>query len=166
MRLAEHTPAGQPARRAARQHPAHSQNSDKPCDTGTPVPELEQLFPQVDFSHVDPVFPDKTSDAGALYKYNRKAILARAQSVLADLSSRPEKVIAVVSHSAFLRQGVTGYWYFNADYRIFDLTEAKQGEGQDPKYELKQWELTKAGGMGLSWEDAVDVGTYLPEETV
>lgn len=59
------------------------------------------------------------------------------------LKERPEKVIAVVSHSGFLRCGVSQKKYENADFRIFDF-----GEGVD----LVEWELTEqlGGGLGKS----------------
>jgi hypothetical protein len=125
---------------------------------------LREEFPTVDFSNVDPVYPDKTSPAGARYAYNRKAILARGRSALASLASRPDKVIFVVSHSGFLRAGLTGYWWFNADYRIFDLDEAVAATG-DPAG-LKQWESTLAGGLGWSRTYTVPLGDALPEEDV
>lgn len=137
------------------------ENSAKPCDTGSPVEALEKEFPTVDFSNVDPVYPDKTSPAGAKYAYNRKAILARGRSALASLYQRPEQVVFVVSHSGFLRAGLTGHWWFNADYRIFDLEQiAATGDTAG----LKQWESTLAGGLGWSRTTTVPLGDALPEE--
>ena len=134
------------------------ENSDKPCDTGSAVAELEVEFPMVDFSTVDPVYPDKTGPEGATYAYNRRAIVARAQKALGELRDRPEKAIVVVSHSGFLRQGMTGSWFFNADYRVFEF----EGEGLG----LKQWDSTKKGGLGKSFEETVVVGEDIPEEDV
>ena len=114
----------------------------------------------VDFSHVDPVFPDKTSPAGAKYAYTKQAIIARGRSCLQELYSRPEKAIIVVSHSAFLRLGVTGHWFFNADYRIFDFEDV---EGDPGQFRLKQWESTRKGGLGWSWETTFPIGDGLPE---
>jgi broad specificity phosphatase PhoE len=131
------------------------ENSDKPCDTGSQVGELRDEFPMVDFSEVDPVWPDKTSDAAATYHYDREAIIQRALNALSELKGRPEKAIVVVSHSGFLRQGMTGSWFYNADYRVFDF----EGEGTN----LKQWESTKKGGMGRSWEERVVVGEGILE---
>jgi broad specificity phosphatase PhoE len=107
------------------------------------------------------VFPDKTSSAGSRYRYTKQAVLARAQSSLAELYERPEKAILVVSHSAFLRLGVTGYWFFNADYRIFDYEDKKTAS--DP-CQLRQWDSTKKGALGISLEDPVPIGDGLPEE--
>ncbi|KAK4443492.1 histidine phosphatase superfamily [Podospora aff. communis PSN243] len=138
-------------------HASWQENSAKPCDTGSSLDKLKTMFPQVDFSHVDPVFPDKTSPAGAKYAYTKQAIVGRAQDGLRELYQRPEKFIIVVSHSGFLRLGVTGHYYFNADYRIFDFHEP-----QDDQYTLKQWESTSAGGLGWSWEKTVQIGEGLP----
>ncbi|ROT40932.1 phosphoglycerate mutase-like protein [Sodiomyces alkalinus F11] len=133
------------------------ENSGKPCDTGTPVTALAREFPVIDYSTLDPVYPDKTSPAGAKYAYNRKAILSRGQSALESLRQRPEKFIFVVSHSGFLRLGLAGYWFFNADYRVFDL----ESDGS-----LKQWESTASGGLGKSLTVPVPLGFELPEEDI
>lgn len=47
-----------------------------------------------------------------------------------------------MSHSAFLRLGVSQAFYANADYRVFDFRDG----------EWKEWESTKVsgGGMGRS----------------
>jgi len=123
---------------------------------------LRAEFPQIDFSRLDPVYPDKTSSRGALYKYSKQAIITRAQVALEELYTRPEKVVVVVSHSSFLRQSVTGCWFDNADYRVFDFEERKS---DDEPYRLKQWDFTKTGGRGLSWEEVINIGEGLPEET-
>ncbi|KAI6416624.1 hypothetical protein MCOR20_000841 [Pyricularia oryzae] len=137
------------------------ENADKPCDTGTDPTLVAPNFPHIDFSALDPVYPDKTSPAASLYHYTREALLGRAQSCLKELRSRPERVIAVVSHSAFMRQAVTGCWYMNADYRIFDFADA-EGDDSAP-LRLLQWDETKAGGMGRSPEVGVELGEGLPE---
>ncbi|KAL1841669.1 hypothetical protein VTK73DRAFT_3418 [Phialemonium thermophilum] len=144
-------------------HASWQENSDKPCDTGSPLDALAREFPQVDFSRVDPVYPDKTSPRAARYRYSRSAILARAQSALAELHDRPEKAVIVVSHSGFLRQGVTGHWYANADYRIYDFAPRASA---DAPIRLRQWEQTRRGGMGWSPEEAVEIGEDIPEEDV
>ncbi|KAI1475487.1 phosphoglycerate mutase-like protein [Daldinia eschscholtzii] len=139
------------------------ENSDKQCDTGSSIDKLIEEFPMVDFSKVDPVFPDKTSPAGSRYHFTKPSLLARAQAALKKLYERPEKVIIVVSHSAFLRLAVSGYWYFNADYRIFDF--APMNDSGD-LYRLEQHESTreKGGGLGRSWIDPIVLGSELPEE--
>lgn len=140
-------------------HAGWQENSEKPCDTGSPVEVLKKVFPQINFDDVDEVFPSKTKNK---YSYTKNKLLARAQSVLEELYNRPEKAVAVVSHSAFMRQCVTGDHYFNADYRIYDFEEHKDGDGEP--YKLKQWDLTKgAGGMGRSLDQIIPIGTGLPE---
>ncbi|KAF1995157.1 hypothetical protein P154DRAFT_526531 [Amniculicola lignicola CBS 123094] len=140
---------------------APPENNAKPCDTGSPIAILAAEFPQFDFSTVDPLFPDKTSNPDTNpYVFTRRAILARAQTCLRALYSRPEKVIAVVSHSGFLRSGVSNKRYFNADWRVFEydenaLKESKErGEGVDGQgtFVLKEWKETEenGGGMGKS----------------
>ncbi|KAK4186797.1 histidine phosphatase superfamily [Podospora australis] len=140
-------------------HAGWQENSAQPCDIGSSISALKAEFPQVDFSSVDPVYPDKTSPAGAKYAYNKKAIMARGRSVLAELKERPEKAIIVVSHSGFLRVGVTGRWYFNADYRVFDFASEDKDD-----LSLKEREWTEKGGLGWSFEERVELGYGLPEE--
>lgn len=76
------------------------------------------------------------------------------------LKSRPEKVIAVVSHSGFLRLGISHTKYANADYRVFDFAD-------DASDELVEWESTKhrGGGMGRSEKGTATIGaSYFPAE--
>jgi hypothetical protein len=50
----------------------------------------------------------------------------------------------------------------NADYRVFDFVDADgavSGEG----VLLRQWEETRKGGMGWSWEETVPLGEGLPD---
>ncbi|KAJ4344401.1 uncharacterized protein N0V89_012143 [Didymosphaeria variabile] len=144
------------------------ENCDKPCDTGSPISTMAKEFPDFDFSEVDPLYPDKTSNLSSNpYAFTRKAILARGQVCLQSLYSRPEKVIAVVSHSGFLRAAVCNRRFFNADWRVFDYDEERMqksretGEGLDGQglYLLKEWKETeeKGGGMGNS-----DLGVFGP----
>ncbi|KAK1983131.1 phosphoglycerate mutase [Colletotrichum cereale] len=135
------------------------ENSAKPCDTGSSIANLEAEFPNVDFSTVDRVYPDKTSLAGAEYAFTKEAILRRAREGVCSIRERKENFIFVVSHSGFLRLGVTGYWFFNGDYRMFELDEDK-GTDQAPK--LRQLKSTLSGGLGKSWTDPVAIGSGLP----
>lgn len=115
----------------------------------------------MDFSGVDPVFPDKSTPAGSKYFPTRGAVLARGQECLRRLYQRPEKWVIVVSHSGFLRMGVVGWWFFNGDYRIFDF----QGNPEaDRSLKLVQWESTVSGGLGLSWTEPVEIGAGLEED--
>ncbi|KAK4168243.1 histidine phosphatase superfamily [Cladorrhinum sp. PSN259] len=134
-------------------HAGWQENSSQPCDLGSPVSALSPQFPQVDFSEVDPVFPHKL---GNQYAPTRRAIIARGQSVLKDLYGRKEKAVIVVSHSGFLRAGVTGKWFHNADYRVFTFEE----EGT----KLKESGMTKGkGGLGWSFEEEVELGEGLSD---
>jgi len=154
------------------------------------VSVLENEFPGVvDFSSVEgTVWPDKSP--GTRFAFSRDAVLARARSAVERLRSRPEKLVIVVSHSGFLRVGVTGCWFFNADYRRFEHVdvdaEASNGHhanGDDhdhghirdhhapppnPSSLLLQWESTRLGrgGRGLSWTNEVKIGSYLTDEPV
>lgn len=132
------------------------ENADKPCDTGTPLPLISQEFPQYDFSSVDPSFPDKTTNgAQNPYAFTRKAIVERGQRALRELYTRKEKVIAVVSHSGFLRTAVCHRMFFNADWRVFEWDEeAMRKEGTCTLREREETEV-KGGGMGRS-----DVGVF------
>lgn len=146
------------------------ENLTKPCDTGSPAAALAPAFPHVDFSRLDTVWPDKTSPRARRYAHSRAAVLARAAHALDALARRPESLVFVVSHSGFLRSGVTGYWFFNADYRVFRF----QGADQDvdspdavtapPARALRQDETTFAGGLGLSYAFPVELGADLPGE--
>jgi broad specificity phosphatase PhoE len=122
---------------------------------------MAQEFPDFDFSVVDPLYPDKTSNLSSNpYAFTGQAILARGQTCLRALYSRPERVIAVVSHSGFLRVAIANRRFFNADWRVFDYDEEKmkqskeRGEGVDGQgfFSLKEWKETEenGGGMGRS----------------
>lgn len=143
------------------------ENCDKPCDTGSPTSVLEKDFPQYDFTKVDPSYPDKTTNLSTNpYAFTKKAILARGQTCLRDLYSRPEKVIAVVSHSGFLRTAVSNRMFFNADWRVFEYDDEKMKENPG-KFILKESEETetKGGGMGRSVIGVFEVkeGDFPPE---
>ena len=57
-------------------------------------------------------------------------------------------VRTVVSHSGFLRVGVSYRHYHNADFKIFDFAEGHEAVGG----KLVEWEMTeqKGGGLGKS----------------
>lgn len=153
--------------------PKQTENSDKPCDTGSPPSHLALIkdnhtkiqftSPSFDFSAIHPLWPDKTSSptARSLFGYTRSAILERARRALEKLRQRPEDLIFVFSHSAFMRTSVTSWWYFNADYRIFEFDD----EGTDGAVvPLKMDQSTLEGGMGWSWPKRVEVGHELPDD--
>ncbi|EFQ28423.1 phosphoglycerate mutase [Colletotrichum graminicola M1.001] len=126
---------------------------------GSSIANLKAEFPSVDFSTVDSVYPDKTSLSGAEYAFTKEAILRRARAGIRSIHERKEKLIFVVSHSGFLRLGVTGHWFFNGDYRMFELDKDERID-QPPK--LRQLESTLRGGLGKSWTDPVVIGSGLP----
>jgi broad specificity phosphatase PhoE len=135
---------------------AWQENADKPCDTGSDISVMEKEFPNYDFSIVDPSYPDKTTNlASNPYAFTEKAILARGQTCLKALYDRPERVIAVVSHSGFLRTAVCNRRFFNADWRVFTFDE--DAMAKEKKFVLKESEETEknGGGMGRS-----DVGVF------
>lgn len=117
--------------------------SDKPCDTGSSISNLVKEFPTVDFSEIGSVWPSKSGP----FAYDREAVLQRGRDARLWLRRRPEKVIAVVSHSAFLRTSVASSRFANADYRIFEFADDDE---ESPR--LVQWEMSEASGgaMGRS----------------
>lgn len=117
------------------------ENSDKPCDTGNKVSILSNEFPEFDFSTVSRDYPSKTGR----WAFSQAAITQRGVDCRRWLHARPEEIIAVASHSGFLRVGVSHRHYANADYRVFRFAE-------DSGDELIEWNLTgeSGGGMGYS----------------
>ncbi|CAK7207395.1 hypothetical protein SEUCBS139899_010205 [Sporothrix eucalyptigena] len=146
-------------------HAGWQETTDNPCDTGLPIDEVNPKFPGVDFSHVDPVWPEKKTPEAQLYAFTRRDLATRAQKVLAELYQRPEKVIVVVSHSAFLRKAVSGSMYANADFRIFSFedpvevpaseaaktAELSKDELPPLAYRLREWDETRHGHGGMGW---------------
>ncbi|TAQ89680.1 Sedoheptulose-bisphosphatase/4-nitrophenylphosphatase [Chlorociboria aeruginascens] len=120
------------------------ENSAKPCDCGSDISVMEKEWPQFDWSEIDPVYPAKTG----IYEHSMSGLVQRGIEARKWLKNRPEKVIAVVSHSGFLRVCVSFRKYSNADFRIFEFGEGDGEEGLN----LVEWELTekKGGGLGLS----------------
>jgi len=141
--------------------PEWQENSAKPCDTGSPIALMEKEWPQFSWSDVDPQYPAKTG----LYEHSRSGLKQRGMVARNWLRSRPEKVIAVVSHSGFLRVGVSYRKYENADFRIFDFADGYEEDGG----KLVEWELTetRGGGLGKSpkGEFFMDVGDYPQEQS-
>lgn len=117
------------------------ENSTAMCDVGTPIAVLAEEFPDFIFDTVYPEYPAKTGR----WAFTQAAVMQRGLDCRRWLKSRPERVVAVVSHSAFLRTAVSHRRYFNADYRVFDFAD----DGSD---ELIERPLTeeRGGGMGRS----------------
>ncbi|KAI4798081.1 hypothetical protein E4T44_07627 [Aureobasidium sp. EXF-8845] len=112
-----------------------------PATQAAPSQPWKPLFPHIDYTTVDPLWPSKTGP----YAFTRTATIARGQSCLQSLHTRKEKVIAVVSHSGFLRCAISLCKYANADYRIFDFKDTEEGED----LELTEWKETEENGGGL-----------------
>jgi broad specificity phosphatase PhoE len=100
---------------------------------------MQKEWPQYDWSTVDPTFPSKTG----FYAYTIEALTKRGLEARKWLKARPEKVIAVVSHSGFLRGPISNKKYAHADFRIFDFAP----DGDDAR--LVEWEVTETNGGGL-----------------
>lgn len=126
--------------------PEWQENSAKPCDTGTDINVMSKEWPQFNWSNIDPIFPSKTG----LYEFSKDGLTRRGIETRRWLKSRPEKVIAVVSHAGFLRVGVSYCQYSNADFRIFEFAEGEADDAVGGR--LIEWELTeeRSGGLGKS----------------
>lgn len=132
--------------------PEWQENSTKPCGTGTDISAMKEEWPQFDWGTVDPEYPKKTG----LYRFSRAGLTQRGICARKWLRSRPEKVIAVVSHAAFMRIGVSGKRYGNADFRVFDFADGDDQVGG----KLVEWELTKkSGGLGKSPHGSCLIGS-------
>ena len=123
-----------------------------------PNPEVFHLHPEISIdtalltlrylgSTVDPLYPAKTG----LYAFSKNGLTQRGIEARKWLYSRPEKVIAVVSHAGFLRTSLSHRMYENADYRIFDFGEGEQNN--PPLIERDETEQ-KGGGLGKSEKGA------------
>jgi broad specificity phosphatase PhoE len=133
------------------------ENTVNNIDIGRPVSELEQEFPTFDWSMMDPLFPAKEG----LYEFSEAALTERGIAARKWLKDRKEKVVAVVSHDGFMRVGICGRKFGNADLRVFEFEQDGLG--------LVEWDETeKAGGaLGTSpkgrfgWEP--NDFKYMPE---
>ena len=82
-----------------------------------------------------------------MYAYSYGSLLERGKAARKWLKSRPEKVIAVVGHDGFLRVGICGKKFGNADFRIFEFEAGGEAEGGG--LGLVEWESTEKNGGGL-----------------
>ncbi|KAI9694002.1 MAG: hypothetical protein M1822_003273 [Bathelium mastoideum] len=125
---------------------------------------MKEEFPELASSgcldNVDPAYPSKDGK----YAFTQSAVINRGMSALADLRKRPEKVIAVVSHSGFLRTAIGQAQWNNADYRIYDFTESNEYG-----LILKEWKETeeRGGGLGTSFKGKAPIveGDFPDEKT-
>ena len=114
------------------------ENTVNNIDIGRPVTELEAEFPGVDFSGLGEVWPAKEG----LYAFSQEALTERGRVARQWLRERNEDVVVVVSHDGFMRVGICGRKFGNADFRIFKFEDGGDG--------LVEWEETedKGGGLG------------------
>lgn len=88
--------------------------------------------PFFNWDEVDPSYPCKAR--GTPYEFSKKGLSTRGITVRRALKSGygmglgDEDVIVVVSHSGFMRVGVTGCKWENADARVFGFPEEMEGE--------------------------------------
>ncbi|KAI4865551.1 phosphoglycerate mutase-like protein [Hypoxylon rubiginosum] len=95
------------------------ETTNNPCDIGEDSSILQDEWPDLDFSSLDPVYPQKTG----LYEASEAAYRKRASFARRWLFKRPEKCIIVVTHSGFLKRTVQGPKYKNVEYRTYELFE-------------------------------------------
>ncbi|KAE9362972.1 phosphoglycerate mutase-like protein [Stipitochalara longipes BDJ] len=109
-------------------------------DIGRPASLLASEFPGVDFSLVekDPIWPRKEG----IYAFEYEALTERGKLARKWLKERKEEVIAVVGHDGFMRVGLCGKKFGNADFRIFEFEEGD-------RLELVEWESTEKNGGEL-----------------
>ena len=135
----------------------------EPMMLGTDLETIAAEFSELDFSNVDPTYPDKSFDTP--YAFRRSANAARGQACLRRLYSRSEEVIAVVSHSGFLRTAIARKRFDYADYRIFTFRQ------DNNKGELRLVEdpstARNGGAMGRSPKGVQRVHEYdFPPERI
>ncbi|GLC37740.1 hypothetical protein PLESTF_001519300 [Pleodorina starrii] len=105
-----------------------------PCDRRSEVSAYKERFPAVDFSLVQ---PDEDALWSAEHRESKDEIRRRGLAFLKWLAARPERHIAVVSHSSFLHftlscfgqgaaeavQGEMHKWYDNCEMRSLVLSD-------------------------------------------
>ncbi|KAI1394985.1 phosphoglycerate mutase-like protein [Hypoxylon fuscum] len=99
------------------------ETTNNPCDVGDEPSVIQNEWPDLDFSTLDPVYPQKIG----LYEASEKAFLKRADFAKRWLFERPEKCIVVVTHSGFVRRFVEGPKYLHVEYRTYQLAEDPKG---------------------------------------
>ncbi|KAK4204581.1 phosphoglycerate mutase [Triangularia verruculosa] len=120
----------------------------KPCYTGRPVEELQadKTFDRIDFSYLDPVWPDKSTRT---YFHSRRCILERGQRAIHDLTGRGDGIVIAVSHNGFMRTGLTGRWTANGDYRVYSLVHS---------FRLNRLSWLPFSGYGVIEHDGMEAG--------
>ncbi|KAL7628697.1 hypothetical protein AAE478_000212 [Parahypoxylon ruwenzoriense] len=103
------------------------ETTDNPCDIGGEPSTIKSEWPDLDFSTLDPIYPQKTG----MYENSEDAFRKRAAFAKRWLFERPEKCIVVVTHSGFLRRVVEGPKFRHAECRVYRFAE--DTEDQDLK---------------------------------
>ncbi|KAJ3286658.1 hypothetical protein HK104_008926 [Borealophlyctis nickersoniae] len=85
-------------------HPLFQECASKPCDTGSPLPDLLALFPtdRVEWEAVRQL-GDAWHHKTNMFASDDQSLKARAAAARDYLADRPEQTIAVVTHGAFLQ---------------------------------------------------------------
>ncbi|KAI1374148.1 phosphoglycerate mutase-like protein [Hypoxylon crocopeplum] len=110
------------------------ETTSRPCDVGEDPSIIKNEWPDLDFSSLDPVYPQKTG----LYESTEAAFRKRGAFAKRWLFERPEKCIVVVTHAGFLRRLVGGERFLNVEYRTYELVEESEN------LELKEISRAKA----------------------
>ncbi|KAF3934070.1 hypothetical protein ABW19_dt0205493 [Dactylella cylindrospora] len=128
-------------------YPELQETSDRPCDTGRPTAELKLMFPGIQFDECD-----RTNWLQKKHGfYTRANLETRAIFVRKWLYERPEEVIAVVTHSGFLRWLAAADFPFveprdsfrNCEFRGYTFADIKKDDGIGAPYKLveEQWSI-------------------------
>lgn len=123
---------------------------------------MRERWPQFNWDDVDAKYPGKEG----IYAFSRRAIAQRGVAAREFLKGRKEKVVVVVSHSGFLRVGLSHRFYENADFRIFDFGFKEEGGGELVEWGETEWvkgglNQERSGGMGKS-----PVGVWVGEQNI
>jgi hypothetical protein len=95
---------------------------------------------------MDPVWPAKEG----LYEFSEEGLIRRGIAAKRWLKSRPEKVIAVVSHANFLRTGICNRKFDHADFRVFEFETGEETDDKGPQIVESELTAHNGGGMGGS----------------
>ncbi|KAI1094927.1 phosphoglycerate mutase-like protein [Rostrohypoxylon terebratum] len=97
------------------------ETTDNPCDIGSDPDKLKSEWPDLDFSTLDPIYPQKIG----LYENSEDAFKKRGEVAKQWLYDRPEKCVIVVTHSGFIRRLVKGPKYGNLEHRTYSLVKTQ-----------------------------------------
>ncbi|KAI0896922.1 phosphoglycerate mutase-like protein [Annulohypoxylon nitens] len=97
------------------------ETSKNPCDIGSHPDKLKSEWPDLDFSTLDPIYPQKTG----LYESSEDAYQKRGDVAKRWLYDRPERCVIVVTHAGFIRRLVKGPKYDNLEFHTYNLVETQ-----------------------------------------